>query len=969
MRNALVLFGAFVFLCFGISKAQQTDFASKVNPFIGTGGHGHTYPGSTVPFGMVQLSPDTRIDGSWDGCSGYHYSDSLIYGFSHTHLSGTGCTDYGDIMIMPLIKAVKAEPLEYASRFSHKNETSKTGYYKVMLDREKIGVELTSSKRVGYHRYTFPKGAEAKVILDLNHRDKLLAGSIKKVNEYAIEGFRESAAWATKQLVYFYMEFNKPMADAAIENLSGINGRYGSTLKQSVLISFGKIDGPLEVKVSLSSVDEAAAKANMTAEVPGWNFEQVRAAASAEWNRELSKIEVKGGTEQQQTVFYTALYHCMTQPNTYNDVDGRYRGRDRKIHTSQNGDYYSVFSLWDTFRGLHPLLTVIDQKRTSAFINTFIRQYKEGGRLPVWELSCNETECMIGYHAVPVITEAMVKGVTGFNYAEAYEAAKHSAMLDHFGLDAYKKKGFIETDDEHESVSKTLEYAYDDWCIAQMAGLLGKKDDYNLFMKRSYSWMNLFDAKSGHMRPRYNGGWFSPFDPRQVDNNFTEANSWQYSFFVPHQLPELVKANGGLKKFEERLDELFTTSSQTTGREQSDITGLIGQYAHGNEPSHHMAYLYSLIGKAPKTQKQIRFILDNFYKNDPDGLIGNEDCGQMSAWYVWSAMGMYSSCPGKSYYTIGTPLFPEVMIHLENGKDFTIRADKPGSSNFYIQQATLNGTELKQPVLQYTALAQGGTLAFKMGNQPAANWTIPETDKKPEESDAWKFEPAPLIATAKQVFRDSIEVKILSPVVFRYTVNDRGYRVNKKDTTFWLKESARIVVTPQDTSGNMVSSSAQLYKIANDWEIKIKSKYNPQYTAGGDEGLIDGLRGDVNWRKGRWQGYQGQDVEVLIDLKKPTSIHAIGASFLQDAGAWIVFPDGVQTDVSDDGKTWTSLPYQKQNTASSADEKTQVTEVVLQQEVKTRYVRMKLVSSGVLPPTHLSAGSPSFIFVDEVIVK
>lgn len=956
-------------LCFGVNASAQfkqstPSYASLVNPFIGTGGHGHTYPGATVPFGMVQLSPDTRIDGSWDGCSGYHYSDSLIYGFSHTHLSGTGCTDYGDIMVMPQIGKVEVEPLKYASAFSHSSEIAVPGYYSVKLDKNSIDAEVSTTTRAGFHRYTFQKGQEQWVLLDLNHRDKLLEGNIVKVSDYAIQGYRKSESWASSQMIYFYMEFNQPIKEIIKIDEQVKGGRYGSSLSQSVQLNFGNAKSQLMVKVGVSGVSEEGAHKNLVSEIAGWDFAKVRDRAFTEWNKELSKIEVKGGSRDQQTIFYTALYHCMTQPNTFQDVDGNYRGRDFKVHKNPKGrTNYTVFSLWDTFRGLHPLLTLIDQKRTVDFINTFITQYKEGGRLPVWELSCNETECMIGYHAVPVIAEAMMKDLKGFNYKEAFEAAKHSAMMDHFGLEAYKKKGFIETDDEHESVSKTLEYAYDDWCIAQMAGKLGNKTDYDYFMKRSFAWVNLFDPTTQHMRPRYNGGWYTPFDPRQVDNNFTEANSWQYSFFVPHSVPELVKANGGLQRFESKLDELFSTSSKTTGREQSDISGLIGQYAHGNEPSHHMIYTYSVIGSAPKAQKQLRFILDNFYKNQPDGLIGNEDCGQMSAWYVWSAMGMYSFCPGKSYYTIGTPLFPSVTIHLENGREFTITRNGGKDEDFYIQKATLNGLALNSPTVQYSNIMNGGKLNFEMGATASDHWKLQKS-----EENKWQFNPAPLIVAEKQVFRDSLKVNVNSPQAFNLTVNGNQKNVSGTNTSFWIKESSNIAATSSGVE-NALTSNASFYKIPNNYTIKIAGKYNAQYTAGGDEALIDGLRGDENWRKGRWQGYQGQDVKVTIDMKKTKNISQITAGFLQDSRAWIVMPKEISVETSQDGLFWSKPTTVAQTDVKADDYTIQTKEMIVQKLARARFVRVTIKTIGKLPEWHLSAGAPAFFFLDEISIK
>jgi predicted alpha-1,2-mannosidase len=629
-----------------IYNCQAQNFAKHVNPFIGTDGHGHTYPGATVPFGMVQLSPDTRIDGSWDGCSGYHYSDNVIYGFSHTHLNGTGVSDYGDILLMPTMNEPSFDNKIYSSTFSHQNEKATAGFYSVKLDKHNIDVRLTTSTRVGFHEYTFNQNGLANIILDLNHRDKLLEGEVQIIDQKRILIKRISEAWATNQHIFALIEFNQPLKISKVKT----NGEKGSKFTGTELaLSFSKQVKKGEkilVKVALSMTGFEGAELNST-EINHWNFEKVKQEAEQLWNKELSKIEVTSNDKDKLAVFYTALYHTMVQPNIAQDIDGKYRGRDNKIHVAEGFDYYTVFSLWDTFRAAHPLYTLIDKKRTADFINTFLKQYEQGGRLPVWELSSNETDCMIGYHSVSVMADAMVKGIKGFDYEKAFEAAKHSAMLDRLGLEAYKRQGFISIDDDHESVSKTLEYAYDDWCIAQMADLLGKKEDYKYFMKRSQNWKNIFDWETGFMRPKKNGGWDKPFDPREINNNFTEGNSWQYSFFVPQDIPGMIEAYGGKEKFEAKLDEMFNSESKTTGREQVDVTGLIGQYAHGNEPSHHMAYLYNYVGKPEKTKEKVHYILEKFYTNTPDGLIGNEDCGQMSAWYVLSSLGFYAVTPGS----------------------------------------------------------------------------------------------------------------------------------------------------------------------------------------------------------------------------------------------------------------------------------------------------------------------------------
>ena len=637
-------------ICISANGQQPKDYARWVNPFIGTGGHGHTFPGAVLPFGMVQLSPDTRTD-NWDGSSGYHYSDDVIYGFSHTHLSGTGIPDGCDILFMPTIgdNKIKADlssrdPNGFVSKFSHANERAQPGYYSVRLDDTGILAELTATPRVGFHRYTFPTSETGNVVIDLDWRDKVLASQLKIVDRTHVEGFRRSSSWAKDQVVYFVAEFSEPIA-----NISSTMLPSSSTDKSQANVenlSFRlKPNKQLLVKVAISSVSIEGARKNLAAEMPGWDFDKVRADARAAWNKELGKIEVSGGTNDQMTTFYTALYHTMIHPSLFNDVDGSYLGHDGKIHNinsdgihsglkpndnpkskiqNPKSDNYTVFSLWDTFRAAHPLYTIIDQKRTVDFINTFIRIYEQGGRLPVWELWGNETDCMIGYHAVSVIADAMAKGIKGFDYEKAFEAAKHSAELDQFGLAAYKKRGYISMEDDDASVSKTLEYAYDDWCIAKMADILLKRTldktraetdpeavnnfnekeaDFMDFSTRARYFDNLFDSSTGFMRPKKNGGFVSPFVPNEVTFNYTEGNAWVYSFFVPHDIPRLIELEGGKEKFAAKLDELFTTTDKLTGREQPDITGLIGQYAHGNEPSHHIAYLYDYAGQPWKTQK------------------------------------------------------------------------------------------------------------------------------------------------------------------------------------------------------------------------------------------------------------------------------------------------------------------------------------------------------------------------------
>ena len=945
MKSFLI---ALAFLTTTFSQAQ--DYAKHVNPFIGTGGHGHTFPGATVPYGMVQLSPDTRIDGSWDGCGGYHYSDNVIYGFSHTHLNGTGVSDYGDIMLMPTMGEPSFDNKVYSSTFSHDNEKASAGYYAVKLDKHDIDVRLTTSTRVGLHEYTFNKNGQANIILDLNHRDKLLEGRIRVIDDKTIEVLRRSEAWARDQYVYARIEFNKPMNFNKFISDSVSNRKEYSGSK--VAVSFSKQVKKGEkilVKVSLSPTSYEGAKLN-SSEIKHWDFEKVHKDAIALWNKELSKIEVTSNDKDKLAIFYTALYHTMMQPNIAQDLDGKYRGRDNKIHVAEGFDYYTVFSLWDTFRGAHPLYTLIDKKRTADYINTFIKQYEQGGRLPVWELASNETDCMIGYHSVSVIADAMAKGITGFDYEKAFEASKVSAMRDVLGLEAYKKNGFISMDDDHESVSKTLEYAYDDWCIAQMAKLLNKQKDYQYFMKRSQNWKNSFDWETGFMRPKKNGGWDKPFDPREVNNNFTEGNSWQYSFFVPQDIEGMIEMYGGPEKFEAKLDEMFNSESKTTGREQVDVTGLIGQYAHGNEPSHHMAYLYNYVGKPEKTKEKVHYILNNFYKNTPDGLIGNEDCGQMSAWYVLSAMGIYAVTPGKPEWSSVEPYFDKIKINLE--------FDSPS-----------------REITKFSSLEK--LKLFEMKNEFLEEMGAIEVIDV-DYANPKKIIPVPIIQSESKAFKDKLKIELKSQNAndkIYFKINNYVETLDKKsfelyNQPFDIQQNATISCYVLNNNSQSNTISAQFFKKPNNYTINIKSKYNPQYHAGGPEGLLDGILGTENWRKGDWQGYQSQDFEAVVDLKEVKNISEISARFLQDQRSWILMPTKVEYYISDDNVNFTYFGSVNNTLDPKLEENTILNFTSNEtKDKKARYVKVVAKNFGKLPEWHQGFGGDAFIFVDEILVK
>lgn len=961
------------FLFSTINLLAQKNYTQYVNPFVGTGGHGHTYPGAVLPHGMVQLSPDTRLEG-WDGCSGYHYSDDYIYGFTHTHLSGTGCSDYGDILLMPMNGTPSPDNKIYGSKFSHANEKAVPGFYSVKLDDDNILAELTTTTRVGFHRYTFSSATNNNVILDLKHRDIVLESSIKIINNRTIAGLRRSRAWAENQYVYFVIEFSQPFSASGIwQDDKLLAQRITAVDSAKNLKAFFTFNAKqVMAKVAISAVSIEGAQKNLKAELPGWNFDAVKNTATVIWNKELSKIDVTTTNKEQLAVFYTALYHTMIVPNINMDVDNRYRGRDNKIHTATGFTNYSVFSLWDTHRGAHPLYTIIDQNRTIDYIQSFLAQYKEGGRLPVWELSGCETDCMIGYHSVPVIVDSYMKGLKNFDAALALQAMEKSATWNHLGLPALMNAGVIEQDDEHESVSKTLEYAYDDWCIGQFAKAIGKNDVAAVYFKRAQAYKNILDVKTGFMRPRKNGNWLSPFDAREVNNNFTEANSWQYSFYFPHDVNGYLELMGGREKLEQKLDTLFSEPQQTTGRDQADITGLIGQYAHGNEPSHHIAYLYNFAGKAYKTQEKIHQILNTMYHNTPEGLEGNEDCGQMSAWYVLSALGFYPVTPGTTDYIIGTPLFDKATVHLENGKHFTITANNLSGKNFYIQSAVLNKANYKKSYVSYFDIAKGGSLQFEMSNQPSAfgSNNFPSTS-----INADKIVINPVIDAGAISFTDTKQIAVSSSqsnVQLFYTIDGTQPTVAslKYSSPFTIDKSVTIkAIAVNELGTTSYITTASFIKRTNNWSVTLNTAYEPMYDGGGASGLIDGIYGSANWRKGNWMGFQKTNMEAVVDLKEMKNISSVTAGFLQDTRAWVVAPKQFIVAVSMDSVNYTQV-YSGENYLPIDDLNVQVKKITaLFSAVSARYIKIKAIQFGKLPAWHEGAGGDTHIFIDEIEVK
>lgn len=951
------------------------DPARWVDPFIGTDGHGHTFPGATLPFGMVQVNPQTRLTG-WDGCSGYHYSDSIIYGFAHTALNGTGASDYGDILVMPVVGKPVFNNREYCSPFSKTTEFAEPGYYRVKLEKPGVLAEVTATPRVGYHRYTFPSTPEALFIIDLQHRDRVLDSWIEIVNDHEIRGMRRSSNWARDMVWYFHMEFSRPFASHGIavnDSLQqGLEKADGTNIKAFVGFDTQN-DAVIEVKVSLSAVDPEGALKNLKTELPGWGFDETRKKAREEWNKALGKFYVKGGTEKQMRAFYTALYHAFLQPNIYMDVDRRYRGMDLKIDTAGDFTNYTVFSLWDTYRAWHPLMTLIDSTRTVDFIRTMLNQYKKSGNLPVWELAANETWCMIGNHAIPVIVDAWLKGIHGFDPRLALQASMASVNADRVGYPVYRKYGFLPGNKEHESVSKTLEYAFDDWCIAQLAKSLNDDEIYRKYIQASQFYKNLYDPSTGFIRPRISGAWLQPFNPTTVDWNYTEANAWQYNFYIPHDVNTHIRLMGGDSAYAARLDELFNTSSEVTGRDMKDISGLIGQYAHGNEPSHHVAYLYNFVGQPWKTQEKVRYIMDHFYTDQPDGLIGNEDCGQMSAWLILSAMGFYPVNPASGIYVVGTPWFDKMQVKLENGKILTITATHPSEKNLYVQSLELNGKPHNVSYVTHKQLVSGGHLHFVLGNKPS-QWATAPTDRP-----IALVEDNPLVASPYFITSDTrlkkpvtVQMATITPdAEIFYTLDGSQPDRNALKYTQPLvidRTTKLTAVAWHPQWGYSYPVDMEFIKIDTNRSIQVLSKVHPNYTAGGPEALIDGLRGPENWRLGGWQGYQGTDFEAITDLGKSQKISYIAAGFVQDIGAWIWAPKKVVFEASDDARQWKQVLAVNSPLAID-DYHAQKLDLGGKVSTNARYIKVKAINLGKIPQWHLGAGGDAYIFIDEIMIQ
>ena len=719
------------FGCTGTDKPEVINPVAYVDPYIGTGGHGHTFLGVTAPFGAVQIGPN-NINKGWDWCSGYHYSDSIVIGFSHLHLNGTGCSDTGDILFMPYTGKARTQPgtqqdplAGYASYYSKDNERALPGYYEVLLKTHRTKVELTASDRVAFHRYTFPKDVEKHVMINLkdaNGDDGPTDTYLEQINDTVIRGYRYSTGWSKKQQIYFSAVFSQPVHLTLYHDSVQVAGNRLQGLDVKGNVAVAPVVEELGVKVGISPVSMENAMDNIGQEIKDWNFENIVAETTGKWNAELSKLQVETTDTVAKRIFYTALYHAFMQPIMFNDCSGEYRGTDKNIYGDPGFTNYTVFSLWDTYRAAHPLYTLVQPERVPDFINSMLAIYEQQGRLPVWHLYGSDTNEMIGIQSVPVIADAILKDVKGFNYERAYQAMKASMMSDYKGLSYVTDLEYIPADKENESVAKGLEYAIADWGVAQVARKLGKTEDYEYFSKRALAYQNYWDKDTHFFRGKNrDGSWVTPFNPvhsTHRNDAYCEGNGWQYTWLVPHDVEGLISLFGSKEAFVSKLDSLFLVNEDLGDAASPDISGLIGQYAHGNEPGHHTVYLYSFVGQQWKTAEKVDYILSHMYSDLPDGLQGNEDCGQMSSWYVFSALGFYPVNPSDGMYVFGRPIFDKVVLKLPENKVFEIRANNNSAENKYIQSIELNGQPYNKLYISHADIMAGGTLVFTMGNRP-----------------------------------------------------------------------------------------------------------------------------------------------------------------------------------------------------------------------------------------------------------
>ena len=968
--------------------APPTRLCQQVDPFIGTGGHGHTFPGATVPFGMVQVSPDTRLEG-WDGCGGFHITDDVVYGFSHTHLQGTGVSDYGDVLLMPTVGPMDTGATwqeRYRDRFVPGSQQAHAGHYSCELERSGISVEVTAGARVGWHRWTLKDLDTLQLVVDLAHRDDVLSYGMYPVDDSTLVGLRVSKNWAEEQHVYFAMRFDEPFE--WLDQMAELNAEYGEDGLLNQEMTFVPIFSlifkdvtSVESRVALSFVDVEGALNNLNSEAPSaGGFDGAKAKAEQAWDQALGRIRIQEKDPVERTIFYTSLYHSLTVPNLASDADGRYRGTDLAVHKGQvDAPRYTVFSLWDTFRATHPLLNVLEPERTEEFIQNFIAMHEEGGQLPMWELAGNYTGCMIGYHAVPVIADAWAKGLRGFDADAALEAMVAAATANELSKPVWDSLGYLPLERESESVSKTLEYAFDDACIARMAEDMGRVDVAARFGKRAQGWQNLFNPENEFIQPRYGAAWREAFDPTEVTFEYTEANGWQYNFFVPHDVSKHMEMLGGPEGYASMLEEMFSGSSRMSGRHQSDITGLIGQYAHGNEPSHHMAYLPAFAGHPERTQMLVDSICDVMYTAEPDGLSGNEDCGQMSSWYIWSALGLYPVTPGSDQYVIGTPRFDGFEWDLPNGKILRMSAKRESPNSIYVHGWSVDGVALNRSWVSHSELMAGGTWSFDLKDDPAGEdgWGGPQKDWPVSDWELGdeEFVTAPFLNAPRSYSGDSLAVSIgcvHEGASVGYRMGDDLQSLAKRpfenvDGPVMVHGTQVIQMVAETANGKSAVVTGRIARVNPDYKVDVRYPFANQYAAGGEQALIDGIRGEgADFRTGDWQGYYGQPAEVTVDLGGLYQVNGMSVGVLQDVKSWIWAPSRITCSVSLDGEVFEA--FGQAGTGMEPEDYTPQTErVSFSGSREARYVKLELAhfNGGEIPDWHLGRMNPTWVFADE----
>lgn len=969
MRSSF-LFCALLLYSLVFAQGQPTSI-NDINPFIGTGGHGHTHPSAQAPFGMIQLGPNTRYDG-WDGCSGYHYTDSVLLGFSTTHLSGTGVSDYGDFLFRP--SRPDGSPLQ----LNKATEKASAGYYSVTLDQGEI-ISATAGERVGILRIVYPAGRPKTIRLDLSHRDHVLSAGLEiaKINDSlhssAWQAHRNSQGWATNQKAHLAFTANQ---SAKTTQISDLIWQFEFE---------GKSD-TVEISMALSSTDIEGAWTNYRSEFSDQTtFENLQEKTQGLWKSELDKSIVYHSEADWRVIYATALYHAYSVPNLWSDADGRYRGMDDKIHTDTSYRHYTVFSLWDTYRTAHPLYTITQPKRTEEFLNSLLDMYDQYGRLPVWELAANETNCMIGYHSVSVIADALAKGYA-IDTARAITAMIETAEADLFGLKDYQRSGFLSVEQESESVSKTLEYAYDDACISWALEKLNRPEFARSFNQRATAYRSLLDPETGWMRPRTNGAFLTPFDPREVNNHYTEANSFQYSFAPVHDLNAWKKSlakylgfNSGEEALFHQLESLFNTSSETTGRDQSDITGLLGQYAHGNEPSHHIAYLYNATDSVHKTQERVWEIMQKFYQNTPDGLSGNEDCGQMSAWFVMASWGMYPLVPGIEKYALSTPFWDRIELQTPSGKQLTLLALGEGP---YIKNWSKNPSRDRAKG-ERLSVDDNRTWILHSELNKGGLWHV---ERSPYPSDFGRLElfstslnnatpPAPEIVVPR-TFSNKTQAQVfgLTAGSIRVaTAHHEPVKYKNNKATVKIKESTTIEANIIHSGIGNHFARAEVHKqddnLSAEW---IKGTPNAQYTAGGPMAMVNGINGDVDWRRGHWVGIQGMDAELRIRANRAVKAQKMSVGLIKDIGAWIALPKSVAVwtrSGSEEWLFWGEVDLSAEALRDSAPQRRDITFAPKEADiVEIKEIKIVFKNAGLLEKWHPGAGGESFFFTDEVRV-